>query len=58
MQTVGGAQIDGVKAVWAFTNLNITFESALQQIDEGSVVIATQIAVARNAANRPKGPKL
>jgi hypothetical protein len=58
MQTIGGARVDGMDAVWNFATLRVTFESALQNIDQGSVVIQTGIAIAREAANLPNGPKL
>jgi hypothetical protein len=58
MQTLGGARINGMRAIWNFTNLKVTFKSALQQVDEGSVVIETPTAIAREAADLPKGPKL
>jgi hypothetical protein len=58
MQTIGGARVDAMEAVWNLTSLKITFKSALQDIDQGSVVIQTRIAAAREAAKIPKGPKL
>jgi hypothetical protein len=58
MQTVGGALVDGTQASWNFTNLRVEFRSAIDRIDEGSVVIETPIASKLKAASRKPGPRL